>query len=214
MAGANVFKMTRTVTILGKVYKIDDEIDADGVQQVDKSGALKLAAAKNGQLTTRTSDTVGTLTMAASHGITTGARLDIFWTLLGVYYARYGVTVGTVATNSVPFSLGAGDVLPANLTTITAMVPIEEAFNVVGDNLKSLTLYSEAHGALVLADGSTNHFPKVLAPDNATNPANAYEWNSLSGVTNPIAGDTTTKIFLSHGDSTAARILRAVATYS
>src|SRR5678815_5092823 len=104
------------LTVDGTTYSRNTTVTADGVVRMDKTGANVLAAAKVGQLTTRTDNDTGTLTMVAGHGITTGARLDIFWEEAGVKGARYGVTVGTVATNSVPFDLGAGDNLPTNLT--------------------------------------------------------------------------------------------------
>ena len=58
--------------------------------------------AKTGTLSTRTSTTVGTLTMAGGHGITTGVLIDLFWS--GGSRAR--VTVGSVSGNSVPISGG------------------------------------------------------------------------------------------------------------
>jgi hypothetical protein len=83
-----------------------------------------LAAAKTGTLTTRTDNDTGTLTMTAGHGITTGQTLDVYW----AGGQRRGMTVGTVATNSVPIDGGAGDNLPANTTAITAMVPTSVPF--------------------------------------------------------------------------------------
>ena len=58
--------------------------------QIGQEVALPIG--KAGALTTRTSDTVGSATMATGHGITTGALVDVYWDG-GV---RYGVTVGTV----------------------------------------------------------------------------------------------------------------------
>ena len=123
MASATI---KNNLTVDGTTYTRSASILADGVTRIDKTGDNVLAVAKIGQLTTRTDANTGTLTMAASHGITTGARLDIFWTEAGVKGARYGVTVGTVSVNSVPIDLGAGDDLPTNLTAVTAFVPIEE----------------------------------------------------------------------------------------
>ncbi len=80
--------------------------------------------AKIGQLTTRTDSNTGILTMAASHGITTAARLDVYWS----GGARYGMTVGTVSINTVPIDLGGGDNLPDVNTAVTAMIPTQHAF--------------------------------------------------------------------------------------
>lgn len=89
-----------------------------------------VTAAKTGQLTTRTSASVGTLTMAAGHGFNTADIIDLFWT----GGKRVGVVVGTVATNSVPISGGSGDDLPANLTAITAMLRHAENRAFSGDD--------------------------------------------------------------------------------
>lgn len=69
-------------------------------------------------LSSRTSDTVGTITAPSGHGITTGSTIDVYWR---TEYAsnqwsaaiRYGVTVGTVSGTSIPISGGVGDALPA-----------------------------------------------------------------------------------------------------
>lgn len=159
---------------------------------------LSVPQAKVGALTTRTDNTIGELTMAASHGITTGARLDIYWD----GGMRRGVAVGTVATNAVPISGGSGDNLPADETAITAMVPIEEALVVTGNNVEALLAYSSRKGQMVLEDsgGEELHIPLTAE--------SVYAWHSASGVANPIAGDSITKIFLSHGDSGGSSTMR------
>src|SRR4051812_13463763 len=98
----------RACAALGVNFGINTSIVSDSGHIVD----APLGAAKTGTLTTRTSNTVGTLTMTAGHGITTAALQDIYWD----GGSRRNVTVGTVATNSVPFSGGIGDNLPAAAT--------------------------------------------------------------------------------------------------
>src|SRR5687768_15260880 len=111
--------ISKNVQLAGKTFSESRTITAAN----EIATEVKPAAAKTGSLTTRTSDTVGELTMTAGHLITTGARLDIYWTVAGVNGARRGVVVGTVVVNAVPISGGAGDVLPAAATAVTAMVP-------------------------------------------------------------------------------------------
>ena len=65
---------------------------------------VALPIAKAGTLTTRTEDDTGEATLGAGHGITTGAIVDIYWS----GGRRYGVTVGTVAGNVVPFGAPGG----------------------------------------------------------------------------------------------------------
>ena len=67
-------------------------------------------------LTTRASDTAGTLTASSStHYVATGSTVDVRWS----GGTRTNVTVGSVSGTSIPFSGGAGDVLPAESTAIT-----------------------------------------------------------------------------------------------
>jgi len=160
-----------------------------------------LAAAKTGSLTTRTDDNTGTLTMASGHGISTGNRLDVYWAT-GI---PYGMTVGSVSVNSVPIDGGAGDNLPTANTSITAMVP----------QLEEITLPSteDAKGIAITCPGKAiavfrNAADTVLLVGEVTT-TNDYLWDG-SG-TNPLGtGEDLADVYLSHGDSTAARQISVV----
>jgi hypothetical protein len=97
MATASIVK---TASAQGKTFSYALSQTTDGALVKDPT----LAAAKGGTLTTRTSDTAGTLTMSSGHGITDGQVIDIYWSTGQVTSA----TVGTVATNSVPFTGATG----------------------------------------------------------------------------------------------------------
>jgi len=192
--------IAESATLLGKSFPSRVTVTADG-------GIIKevtIAAAKIGQLTTRTDANTGTLTMASSHGITTGARLDLYWT----GGSRRGITVGTVATNSVPIDLGAGDDLPTNLTNITAMVPQEESFVVTGDNVSAIALYSDKAGQIVFAE-SDNTEACAKSVGAATGGEQSYFWTSARDPVNPLASDDVTKVFFSHGSSAGSATMRA-----
>lgn len=76
-----------------------------------------LPLAKAGNLTTRTSDTVGVLTLLAGHGITDAMLVDLYWT----GGKRYGCTVTAYDATTVTLGAGAktgGDVLPADESAI------------------------------------------------------------------------------------------------
>jgi hypothetical protein len=45
-------------------------------------------------------------------------------------------------------------------------------------------------------------------------PTVGESWVTSEGVTNPVAGGAVAKVYLSHGDSTRAQIVGAVATYN
>jgi hypothetical protein len=158
-----------------------------------------LAAAKTGTLTTRTNGTDGTLTMDAGHGFTTGQRLDIYWS----GGSCYGATIGTVATNSVPFTGAQGTALPVATTAITAMVPTSVAVAVVGNNAVSIGVGCPVGGNVIFADSGNATLAAVVLTSSVT----SYVWTSAYGGTNPLAGATVAKVFISHGLSTAASVI-------
>jgi hypothetical protein len=198
--------MTRTVTLFGHTFSVVVDLETDGARIKDPS----VAAAKTGQLTIRTSTTVGTLTMANGHGITTGAKFNLFWD----DGSRLQVTAGTVTVNSVPFTVGTGDDLPDNLTTITAHLESEEGFAVTGNNCSMIGGILKAgavapRGYIRFLDGSDAElFVVKLTSDEMS-----YFWidddsfNNPVFAANPIAGDVVAKVRFSHNDTTARQMV-------
>jgi hypothetical protein len=210
-------RFANQMSLDGQTYRHEFSLVSDVTARVDKTGDNVLAAAKVGQLTTRTDDNTGTLTMASGHGFTDGQRLDVYWSG-GV---RRGMTIGTVATNSVPVDLGAGDVLPTNLTAVTAQVPSEEAFAVEGDDLDFIAARSNRRAVVTFTDGSNAELFAVVGELGGAN-GGAYQWRdpvkppipSDGGVTNPLAGDTVAKVFVSNGDSSGTCIVQVTTGHS
>ena len=197
-------------TILGFSFPSLVNTEADG--GIVKSKTLPVA--KVGQLTTRTNGTEGELTMAGGHGITTGDRLDLYWN----GGSRRGITVGTVDTNAVPLTdTGSGDVLPANMTAITAMVPEEEEFVFTGDNAKGLAYYA-VHPTVAAA--SQRKATIVLAEADDTeagyarlNSGVASIWSIDRDSTVPTATFDVTKAYFSHASSTTTCDMRVAVLY-
>lgn len=192
MAGSLVTQ-TLTVTVAGKTLTHTRNKTVKQLKTISPS----LAAAKIGQLTTRTSNTVGTLTMNSGHGFLTGQRLDIYWVENNIPGHRRGVTIGTVSGDTVPFSGGDGDNLPTNNTAVTAQVPEENEFVVTGDNVKSISILMPRKGIVVFASSGNAEQHFRHHPEAGTN----YHWDYLNGDTNPLAGDAVAKVFISNGDS-------------
>lgn len=185
--------LTQRATILGDVFDYGTSVSAD----MTPRAPITLTAAKVGQLTTRGSNTAGTLTMAAGHGFTTAAKLDIYW----AGGRRYNVTIGTVSVNSVPFTLGAGDNLPDNLTAVTAMIPhVETGLNVTAANIVGAVAKCVQAPATVAFLQSDDTLITALRPGDETN---SDVWFPNLGVT-PFGADVA-KLTFSHSDSTAAR---------
>lgn len=157
---------------------------------------VDLAAAKTGTLTVRTDANTGSLTMAASHGIITGDRLDIYWA--GGH--RRGMTVGTVATNVVPIDGGAGDDLPTAATAITAMVPVKRPFAFDGDDLQLLAALSPAlvKSVFTFVNSSLAELHFIYSPAGGV----IHTWFDDNGLTNPVLGVDVAFVYISHGYST------------
>jgi len=163
-----------------------------------------LSEAKSGTLTTRTDDNTGTLTMAGGHGFTDGQIIDIYWSG-GV---QRSVTVGTVATNSVPIDSGIGDNLPADETAITAVV--QKSINLAndGDNAKFIAVILETLDK-TLRTAANVQFRDAAADviaeiDLVTNVPQV--WDIEGGSANPFTGDPITNLKASQANVTTTEI--------
>mgnify|MGYP006366147677 FL=1 len=160
-----------------------------------------LSAAKTGALTTRTDDNTGTLTMAASHGITTGQIIDIYWAG-GV---QRSVTVGTVSVNEVPIDGGIGDNLPVDETPITAVVQKSINLAIDGDSADIIAVILETNDKS-LRTAANVQFKDAAADviaeiDLVTNVPQV--WDIEGGSANPFTGDPITNLKASQGNSTS-----------
>jgi hypothetical protein len=174
-------------------------ISGGGINAVDSenvTGDLRIAAnptvlqARPGVLTTRASDTAGTLTMESGHGIITGQRIDIYWGTVGDGNYVTSATVGTVAGLSVPFTLAVGT-LPVATTAVRVGIPDEVGFPVEGDDIQGIVAACGTAPALfVFADDAADLLTEY------TTMQGAFGWKDGDG-TNPLAGDTVTKVFVS-----------------
>ena len=192
-------------------YTFTDSATPEGDGQVVRDPSI--AAAKSGTLTTRTSDTAGTLTMSSGHGFTNGQIIDIYWATGQCTRA----TIGTVSTNSVPFTGAGGDVLPTANTAITAMVETVEDFDIDAADLEFLALKAgmAACSATFLDDGAAV-VGRVLvsrADGTAGTTQHHYIWHSADGSDDPISDDAV-QVCLSHSDDDAAQTVVCAALLS
>jgi hypothetical protein len=203
---SNQLVIQNQFTLNGRVYQNKATISEEGLV----SKIVPAPVAKTGTLTTRTSDSEGELTMAASHGITTGARLDLYWD----GGSRRGITVGTVSVNQVPLTTatGAGDVLPADETAITASVPAEEEFLLTGNSLQALLFYGDQRAIVVLTGADdAEDFGREVGSDTEVGRTFLWYADDPNAPTNPVSGDTVAKAFISNGSSSTAAQVRVEA---
>jgi hypothetical protein len=164
----------------------------------------KIPAAKaGGSITTRTDNDTCIVTMPGGHGIITGDRIDVYWDIGGVKGSRRGMAA-TVAVNAVTLDLGAGDNLPANLSPVILAIAQPFDLDLTGSNLTGVCVYTEKRGSVVFAQNDgTLIYGKHLLRDGKV-----WGWDKEDGETNPLAGGAIGQVFLSHSDTTAARIMR------
>ncbi len=202
--------ISKTVNVSANAYAAAPATETASTLTEIQSTAL--AVAKIGQLTTRGSNTAGTLTMTTGHGFTTGVRLDIYW----VGGVRRGVTVGTVSVDSVPFTLGAGDNLPDNLTAVVAMIPAAYVLTFTGDNCKFAdgSNPTVARVSFVFTQSDSTLIFGVTINTGLSATGDCWSWNYSSGTTNPFAGVTNGKVYMSHDSTTVTQTPLANALYS
>lgn len=167
------------VTLLGIPVVVNSSVTGESATIANPSPVAALA----GTLSTRTDDTSGEITVATGHGVSTGDKVDIYWSSGQCYRA----TVGTVTSTTLPISaVEGGDAFPAEDSTVYVGKVNSATFNVVGNNMQGLVIQTvTSSGYVVLRDGSSTHHVAYVTP---TTP---YVWyTGLS--TNPIAGDTLT----------------------
>lgn len=188
-----------SVTFLGQTYAPPVTIvETDFYDPAVRSGDNPLPAAKSGSLSLRTDDNTGELTMAGGHGVTTGARIDVYWTVGGVDGSRYGMTVGTVAGDVVPVDGGTGDNLPVVASDVTAMVPEVVTFPLVGNDADAIIVKASDKSTIVFREAAADSLAVEILVAGGV-----YTWRTGAG-TNPVAGDTIVSILMSHKSLTTS----------
>ncbi len=155
---------------------------------------VTLDAAIAGTLSTRTSDTVGTLTLAADHGIETADTIDIYWS----GGAQYDVTVGTVSGTSVPITGGTGPALPAQATAVTASEQQVIDLQFDGDDINMLAIYCANDARVSFFEGATNEFSIDIEGGEV------WFYADDAGWTNPLASEDVSSVVVSQSSTTAA----------
>lgn len=169
------------------------------------SDAIPVAQA--GELTTRTDNDTGELTMEnADHGILTGDKLDLYFE----GGTRRRMTVGTVAGLAVPIDAGAGDNLPALNSAIIAAVPVQKdvaatVADIVAYGVKA-SVESQFH--FMESNGTTEDLSVHLEP-SSEGTETSESWRTGQGAS-PFSGTTIAKVWMSHADTVNEREMTAV----
>lgn len=200
-------RISNSFNLGGKAFPRSRTISGEGILMREKDD---MPAAKVGALTTRTDNDTGVLTMVTGHGIITADKVDVFWANPdGTRGCRYNMDA-TVAGDAVSIDGGAGDNLPADETDVTAMVPLSEAFAIVGNDIKAYAVWSEAIGVIKFFSSAPALLAAVVL--DATN--QSFTWDEKNKYANPLAGVTVATVKFSHADSTKARDARVGAVFT
>lgn len=173
-----------------------------------KTLAGLVAAQVSGELTTRTDDDTGVVTLATGHGILTGNVCDVYWSG-GV---RYGMTA-TVSSNAVTLDGGAGDNLPTLNTTGMAVVKQTAwEINFDGDDARIIGVFyrnpsdTGAKAHLDLQDSGDSTIEEIDLVHETANGGCDAVYNIAAGDTNVFAGNRITHGAVSHDSLTAATV--------
>ncbi len=161
-----------------------------------RHGPITLPAAEAGDLSTRTTDTTGVLTIAGTT-LQIGDTIDIYWD----GGRRYDVDVDNVVADDVTFSGGAGDILPAVSTAITAARQVAIATDFDGANLVAVGALCTAHGHLSFQEGGATELSVDLPAREA------WFWLNGSTAPNPLVSTVVDSIRASQSGSVAAAML-------
>jgi len=157
--------------------------------------SVDLPAAKTGALTTRTSDTVGTMTTTQDHVLAGTETLAFFWDdpSTGASKCAYECAITGHTDDTVTFSVGAGDVLPAGPVdstpgtsmTVAVCQRISSNVSIPGStNLLQLQITSPKEGWCNLrSTGGASLGPVEVA--SAITPTAPYIWPKQASATPP-----------------------------
>lgn len=207
---------------------INIQVELDGVRYAlsETSAAFDLitvfpvnsiAAAKTGQLTTRTDNDTGVLTMDSGHGFITGDKVDVYWTTSSVQYCRRLMSA-TVSGDAVTVDGGSGTSLPSNLTSIVAMVPYIQTVTLDTADFIAWAARTSTTKAMTISVGTTtggNYTEGAAVTLNGSDGTynDCLIWASTYFGTNPIdAASSFNTIRVSHGDTSAATITMTIAS--
>lgn len=201
-------KMTssRNVSTLGKTFADVQTITVDSVVVTEKTVPVAIAA----QLTTRTGNADGVITLPAGHGITTGQKVDIYWGDTSIHTQASA----TISTNAMTIASGTGDNLPSNLTSVIVCVVREEPCTFASEDLQAIVAGGSTARSTVRfhssADDSLALAQKIPAD-------RSFFWDTeleANGYTNPFADEPIGFVRFSHANTANSEVMKVAAGVS
>lgn len=214
---------TKTLEVLGLKLQIDHALESNGNDIATPTPNLAVASTD----WTKSGDKAGTAVVASAGGITTGSKVDVFWT--GGKCANMEATVtGEAPTISIALTGAAaeGDNVPASDTQLYLCKQKAVSISFVGANLKQLFIEVSARSIVRFVDSGAEDpvVFEMVPPASVANGKGGYEWNDgldSSGndatdppPTNPLAALTVASATISTSEVTTAPTCTIVAMYS
>ena len=167
-------------------------------------------AAQTGQLTTRTNNDEGVITLSTGHGIVSGT-VDIYWAA----GRRFGVTASREG-NAITISGGTGDNLPSHETEgMTVVQQVEANINFDGDDMKVIAVVyrniadDDAKAHIDFQDAGDESIHDIdLTPETTSGGLVRTQniFNITGGDTNEFEGNRVTQVFATHASLSAGEI--------
>lgn len=155
------------MTIGGKTYQEVINYNADNMKSVNRS----LVSALPCQLTTRTDNDTGILTLATGHGITAADFIGFAWLVGSTWTYRYNVDITAAGGTTLGIDIGNGTNLPANLTSGFVMIRQREEMivNQLPSTWKAMLFGSTKECLCVLtldvaALDTPTYYPYIITP--------------------------------------------------
>lgn len=184
--------VTKSMRLGGVTFDQSSAPSGDGMVIVEES----VAAGEEGDLTTRTDDDTGIVTVDDSgHAFVVDDKADIYWS----GGCRRFMDVTAVSGAAVTIDGGSGDNLPVVDTEVTLVEPTTFEVYCDGDYVQAIFLSAAKQGQFTFATGvPAEVWSRELGEGKA------YLWETGDGVDNPLTGQFISYVFISHSDTTAA----------
>lgn len=166
------------------------------------SQIVTLPAGISGVMATTKTEVTGLVTL---HGLSTGDFVNIHWTdpTDGVTHKVHrGLQLTADDTNDVTWvGTADGDALPDDGTAVVIAEQVPIVMAPIGNDILMLAMKSTQRAIVDYEDGGTSKF--VHKFDDADD---VWSWDTSSGFTNPLAGDTPDQALATNGSVTEATL--------
>jgi hypothetical protein len=186
--------VTRTLSISATIGGASSRIRMSFTGNVELTARPRLLAGKAGELTARTDNDTGTVTLATGHGQVSGTY-TVFW----AGGKRYNMT-GVVTGDTIALDGGAGDNLPVLNTDVVIDEQEEMDFDFIDSDVQLLTASATRRGLVIfLEETNAVLYALQLGPNEETN--DGYVWGDRPQFGSLLINGDVSKIRFANGST-------------